>query len=212
MALTLDEIAGGRFRLGIGVSHQVTVEGMWGLKLVHPVEAMREYFGIVRSIVTTGAVSAEGEQFTARTPYTAPRREDMPILHSDLSPRMLELAGELAAGVSLWMGAHDNNRHMGAQTVRRGRDRAGHGKRGDEADEACDMARGQRDAGASLAMQDTRSDAALGAMLDKIRAGLADLRPTPRYRLKELLARVPAEGLHIDREFDAAPPVGREAV
>jgi len=42
MALTLDEISGGRFRLGIGVSHQVTVESMWGLRLVHPVEAMRE--------------------------------------------------------------------------------------------------------------------------------------------------------------------------
>ena len=54
MALTLDEISGGRFRLGIGVSHQVTVESMWGLRLVHPVEAMREYAGIVRSIVTTG--------------------------------------------------------------------------------------------------------------------------------------------------------------
>src|SRR5258707_5141450 len=33
MAATLDELSGGRFILGIGVSHKVTVEGMWGLQL-----------------------------------------------------------------------------------------------------------------------------------------------------------------------------------
>src|ERR1700730_17706659 len=43
MAATLDEMSGGRFILGIGVSHKATVESMWGLNLEHPVEAMREY-------------------------------------------------------------------------------------------------------------------------------------------------------------------------
>src|SRR5206468_10224762 len=42
MAATLDEVSHGRFILGIGISHKVTVEGMWGLKLEDPVEAMRE--------------------------------------------------------------------------------------------------------------------------------------------------------------------------
>jgi len=31
------------FILGMGISHKVTVEGMWGLKLESPVDAMREY-------------------------------------------------------------------------------------------------------------------------------------------------------------------------
>ena len=32
MAATLDELSGGRFVLGVGISHKVTVEGMWGLR------------------------------------------------------------------------------------------------------------------------------------------------------------------------------------
>ena len=70
----------------------------------------------------------------------------------------------------------------------------------------------QLDQEASTQMKTHRNDPALRAMQDKIRAALAELRPTPRYSLKELLARVPAEGLPIDSEFDAAPPVGREAL
>jgi F420-dependent oxidoreductase-like protein len=136
MALTLDEISGGRFRLGMGVSHQVTVEGMWGLRLTHPVEAMREYLGIVRSLVTTGSAGFEGEQFTARTAYTAPRREDLPILISALSPRMLELAGELADGVSLWMCAPDYIREVVVPTLRQGREKAGKTMEGFEVEAA----------------------------------------------------------------------------
>ena len=70
----------------------------------------------------------------------------------------------------------------------------------------------QLDQEASTQMKTHRNDPALRAMQDKIRAALAELRPTPRYSLKELLARVPAEGLPIDRAFDTARPVGREAL
>lgn len=125
MALTLDEFSGGRFRLGIGVSHKVTVEGMWGLRLEHPVEAMREYLTIVRSLVTESSVSFQGEHFTARTAYTAPRRPELPIHISALSPRMLELAGELADGVSLWMCAPGYIRDEVVPRVRAGREKAG---------------------------------------------------------------------------------------
>ena len=70
----------------------------------------------------------------------------------------------------------------------------------------------QLDADAALQLKTHRNDPALRAMQDKIRAALASLRPTPRYTLKQLLARVPAEGLPIDRECDAAPPAAREAL
>lgn len=101
-ALTLDEMSGGRFRLGIGVSHKSYVETMWGLQLDHPVDTMRNYLDIVRSLVTTGKADIQGPSFTARTSYTAPRRQ-LPIYMSALGPSMLELAGEIADGVTLWM-------------------------------------------------------------------------------------------------------------
>jgi F420-dependent oxidoreductase-like protein len=102
-AATLDEMSGGRFILGLGVSHQVTVESMWGLKLEHPVVAMREYATIVRSILRDGSASFDGTQFSAHVSYSAPRRADLPLMISALSPLMLELAGEIADGVVLWM-------------------------------------------------------------------------------------------------------------
>lgn len=103
MAASLDELSGGRFILGIGVSHKVTVENMWGLKLEHPVDAMREYLTIVRESLQNGAASVAGEQFTAHWAYSAPRRSEMPVMISALRPKMLELAGEVADGVVLWM-------------------------------------------------------------------------------------------------------------
>ena len=103
MAASLDEMSGGRFILGIGVSHKVTVEAMWGLKLEHPVDAMREYVSIVRESLQNGAASVDGDQFTAHWSYSAPRRSEMPVMISALSPKMLELAGEVADGVVLWM-------------------------------------------------------------------------------------------------------------
>ena len=191
LALTLDEISGGRFRLGIGVSHQVTVEGMWGLSIAHPVAAMREYVTIVRSLVTTGSVSQEGSHFTARSPYTAPRRAELPILISALSPLMLELAGELADGVSLWMCAPDYIRDVVVPTVRKGREKAGKSMEGFEVEAAVPVClTTDRAAGLDAFRQVAERYASLPfyrRVLDRTFPGMSD---TPDDRVLEALAGI----------------------
>lgn len=81
-ARTLAEQSGGRFLLGIGVSHAPLVEGLRGLTYGKPVETMRTYLD---------AMSA--------SPYGAPAPSEQPrIVLAALGPRMLALAGEKADG------------------------------------------------------------------------------------------------------------------
>ena len=76
---------------------------MWGLRLESPVDAMREYLDIVRTSLRDGGAGIEGKYFSAQWTYSGPRRAGMPVMISALNPRMLELAGEQADGVVLWM-------------------------------------------------------------------------------------------------------------
>ncbi len=125
MAATLDELSGGRFILGMGVSHKVTVESMWGLHLEHPAEAMREYLDIVRTSLRDGGCSIEGKHFSASWAYSGPRRADLPIMISALNPLMLDLAGERADGVVLYMCSPAYIRDHVIPAVTAGRQKAG---------------------------------------------------------------------------------------
>ncbi len=125
LAATLDELSGGRFRLGIGLSHKVTVEQFWGLKLEDPVLAMREYVEIVRTTLRTGGADFSGKHFSAHWQYGGPRNEDLPIVIAALGPRMLEQAGEIADGVALWMCSPGYIENEVVPRVRKGREKAG---------------------------------------------------------------------------------------
>ena len=125
MAATLDELSGGRLTLGIGISHKVTVESMWGMRLESPVDAMREYLDIVRTSLRDGGCSVDGKYFSAHWAYSGPRRAEMPVMISALGPRMLELAGEQADGVVLWMCSPTYVRDSVVPAVRVGRLAAG---------------------------------------------------------------------------------------
>lgn len=125
MAASLDELSSGRFILGLGVSHKVTVESMWGLRLESPVEAMREYLQIVQTSLRDGGCDFEGKFFSARWRYTGPRPERLPVMIAALSPRMLELAGEMTDGVVLWMCSPPYIAEHVIPAVKAGREKAG---------------------------------------------------------------------------------------
>src|SRR4051812_35031368 len=102
-AVTIDEIAGGRLRLGIGVSHQGTGENWYGRPIGKPGTEMREYVAALRAMFR-GEDPPESERFPTRFHFLGVQpRADMPVYVAGLSPKMLELAGEVADGVILWL-------------------------------------------------------------------------------------------------------------
>ena len=129
-AATIDEYSGGRMVLGLGVSHQVTVENWFDSRIEKPVAQMREYVGIVRAILR-GETPPRGEFFNTRFAFMGyGPYPDLPIYVAALSPNMLRLAGEIADGVMLWLCNPDYIRDVVLPAVAEGRDRAGKGMDG----------------------------------------------------------------------------------
>ena len=102
-ALTTAAASGGRFVLGIGLSHQIVVESMWGMSYDKPARHMREYLAILLPLLREGNVSFTGETLTMHGPLMVAERPGVPVMIAALAPRMLELAGGTADGTITWM-------------------------------------------------------------------------------------------------------------
>ena len=65
-AMSTQAATGGRLTLGIGLSHQVVIEGMYGLSFDKPAIHMRDYLNILLPLVQTGKVSHVGKTLTGK--------------------------------------------------------------------------------------------------------------------------------------------------
>ncbi|GAA3801342.1 LLM class flavin-dependent oxidoreductase [Streptomyces chiangmaiensis] len=108
-AITLSNLSGGRFLLGLGASGPQVIEGLHGVPFARPLRRMRETVDIVRQVLAGGKLSYSGAEFGIPLPggQGVPMRlsmraeHEIPIYLAALSPAMLELTGEVADG---WLG------------------------------------------------------------------------------------------------------------
>jgi F420-dependent oxidoreductase-like protein len=102
-AATVQVASGGRLWLGIGLSHRIVIEQMFGCSFDRPVRHMREYLDVLLALRDTGAADVSGETVSAHLALSGRRPAPYPVLLAALGPQMLRLAGRRADGTVTWM-------------------------------------------------------------------------------------------------------------
>jgi len=124
-AATIDDLSGGRFRLGLGTGHRATMGGWHGQDIGNPVAEMREYVALVRALLA-GSGPPAGRRWNSSFAFSGFRaRPGIPIYLAALSPAMLRLAGEIADGVVLWACPASYVKDVVTREAAVGRERAG---------------------------------------------------------------------------------------
>ena len=108
-AMSLQAMSGGRFDLGLGVSGPQVIEGWHGIRFERPVQRMRETVAIVRRAARGERLAYKGSIYELPLPggegkalrSAAKPQPDIPIYLATLSPKSLEMTGEIADG---WLG------------------------------------------------------------------------------------------------------------
>lgn len=108
-ALTLDALTRGRFLLGLGASGPQVVEGLHGTAFQGPLTRLRETIDIVRQALRGERIAYRGRYHELPRPGGEGKslrlafepRPALPVYLASITPRGLELTGELADG---WLG------------------------------------------------------------------------------------------------------------
>ena len=137
-AMSLDQLSGGRFIVGLGASGPQVVEGWHGVPYGKPVTRTKEYIQIMRKIFEReGPLEFDGQyqmpnQSEGTTGLGKPLKSilaatDIPIYTASITPAGLRCAGEVADGVfPVWM---DPNKYdVLGESIEQGFEKAGNGK------------------------------------------------------------------------------------
>lgn len=98
-ALALD----GRLALGIGLSHKIVIEDMYGYSFDAPAAHMSEYLSILLPALEGEQVNYTGKTMRANIGLSTPRLGRVPVLLAAMGPQMLKLCGQRTDGTILWM-------------------------------------------------------------------------------------------------------------
>jgi 5,10-methylenetetrahydromethanopterin reductase len=103
-ALTASAMSNGRFTLGIGLSHKVVIEGMYGLSFDKPAKIMREYLAVTNPLLNRKTAKHQGDMYNVHMGLDIPDAvTPVPTMIAAMGPMMLGLAGAATDGTILWM-------------------------------------------------------------------------------------------------------------
>jgi F420-dependent oxidoreductase-like protein len=107
-AMSLASMSSDRFVMGLGVSGPQVIEGWHGIRFDRPLTRMRETVDIIRRAVRGERVAYKGQVYELPLPggegkalRSSAAARAVPIYLATLSPRSLEMTGEIADG---WLG------------------------------------------------------------------------------------------------------------
>ncbi|BBX19199.1 LLM class F420-dependent oxidoreductase [Mycolicibacterium duvalii] len=102
-ALTLSLISGGRFVLGLGMTHAAVTEGMWGIPWDKPVRRLNEFLDGLLPLLAGAPADATGQTVTTRGALIIPGAPRPDVYIAALGPQLLRLAGRRTSGTCTWM-------------------------------------------------------------------------------------------------------------
>ena len=102
-ALTTSLASGGRFTLGLGMTHAAVTEGMWGIPWDKPVRRLNEYLDGLLPLLAGEPADASGETVTTRGALVIPGAPRPDVYIAALGPQLLRLAGRRTSGTCTWM-------------------------------------------------------------------------------------------------------------
>lgn len=102
-ALTVAEVSGDRFTLGLGLSHKYVIEEEMGLSYEKPVGHMRDYLSVMMPLLNGAAVNYQSQNYRVNTQLMFENTGNVPVLIAAMGPAMLKLAGKLSDGTTLWL-------------------------------------------------------------------------------------------------------------
>jgi 5,10-methylenetetrahydromethanopterin reductase len=124
-AITASVAAGGRFTLGIGLSHPVVIEALMGLDYAKPATHMREYLEVLTPLLRGEAVNFSGDRYRVNAELKIEGAQPVPLIIAALGPVMLDLAGRFADGTVTWMTGPATLANHIVPTIRTAAEKAG---------------------------------------------------------------------------------------
>jgi F420-dependent oxidoreductase-like protein len=101
-AHTVNAASGGRLCLGVGLSHQIVIEGMMGLSFDKPVRHLREYLTVLGALSRGEPVAFDGADYRVHAGIAINGASPFPIVVAALGTQTLKVTAELADGTLTW--------------------------------------------------------------------------------------------------------------